>query len=133
MQRRTAGTHLASTAAFSLDASLDTGAITVAEQRALPVRQHASCDPDQRKQLREYLEFSARYYAPTGTSETSVDPGVPRYNFDVVAGADYALDLSRAQAQRVTRLEVRGRPVATTTVSPSRSTTIGRRAAAATP
>jgi 2',3'-cyclic-nucleotide 2'-phosphodiesterase/3'-nucleotidase len=40
-----------------------------------------------------------------------VDPSIPGYNFDIVAGADYTLDLSRPAGQRVTRLDVRGRPV----------------------
>jgi hypothetical protein len=66
------------------------------------------------RQLREYLEFSARYYVTDANGNVSVDPKVPGFNFDVLAGADYVLDLSRPQGQRVTRLEVRGRPVAPT-------------------
>jgi 2',3'-cyclic-nucleotide 2'-phosphodiesterase (5'-nucleotidase family) len=111
-QRRVAGTQLASTAAFSLEASLDTGAITVAElARLYPYDNTLRAVRISGKQLRDYLEFSARYFGTAGTTEPAVDPRVPGYNYDVVAGADYAIDVSRSPGSRVTRLEVDGRPV----------------------
>jgi 2',3'-cyclic-nucleotide 2'-phosphodiesterase (5'-nucleotidase family) len=111
-QRRAAGTQLASTAAFSLEASLDTGAITVAElARLYPYDNTLRAIRISGKQLREYLEFSARYFGTAGTSEPAVDPRMPGYNYDVVAGADYTIDASRPPGSRLTRLEVDGRPV----------------------
>ena len=111
-QRRAAGTQLASTAAFSLEASLDTGAITVAElARLYPYDNTLRAIRITGKQLREYLEFSARYFGTAGTSEPAVDPRMPGYNYDVVAGADYTIDVSRPAGSRITRLEVDGRPV----------------------
>lgn len=111
-QRRAAGTQLASTAAFSLDASLDTGAITVAElARLYPYDNTLRAIRITGKQLREYLEFSARYFGTAGTNEPAVDPTMPGYNYDVVAGADYTIDVSRPVGSRITRLEVDGRPV----------------------
>ena len=111
-QRRTAGTQLASTAAFSLDAALDTGGITVAElARLYPYDNTLRAVRITGKQLRDYLEFSARYFGTAGTSEPAVDPAVPGYNYDIVSGADYTLDLARPAGSRLTRLEVEGRPV----------------------
>ncbi len=111
-QRRAAGTQLASTAAFSLEASLDTGAITVAElARLYPYDNTLRAIRITGKQLREYLEFSARYFGTAGTSEPAVDPRMPGYNYDVVAGADYTIDVSKPAGSRITRLEVDGRPV----------------------
>jgi 2',3'-cyclic-nucleotide 2'-phosphodiesterase (5'-nucleotidase family) len=111
-QRRVAGAQLASTAAFSLDASLDTGAITVAElARLYPYDNTLRAVRITGKQLREYLEFSARYFGTAGTSEAAVDPKVPGYNYDMIAGADYTIDVARPAGSRVTRLEVDGRPV----------------------
>src|SRR5688572_3939314 len=113
--RRTANADLASAAAFSLDASIDSGAITAARMQALyPYENSLRAIRISGRQLREYLEYSARYYRTDASGSISVDPGVPGYNFDMVAGADYVLDLSRPQGQRVTRLEVRGRSVAPT-------------------
>jgi len=115
VQRRTAGADLAAAAAFSLDASIDSGAITAARMQALyPYDNTLRAIRITGRQLREYLEFSARYYATDANGSATVDPNVPGFNFDVVAGADYVLDVSRPQGQRVTRLEVRGRPVAPT-------------------
>ena len=37
---------------------------------------------------------------------------MPGYNFDVVSGVDYALDIARPVGQRVTRLQRNGRDVA---------------------
>jgi 2',3'-cyclic-nucleotide 2'-phosphodiesterase / 3'-nucleotidase / 5'-nucleotidase len=111
-QRRVAGTQLASTAAFSLDASLDTGAITVAElARLYPYDNTLRAVRITGKQLHDYLEFSARYFGTTGTSEPAVDSGVPGYNYDMVAGADYTIDVSKPAGSRITRLDVDGRPV----------------------
>lgn len=118
VQRRAAGTDLASTAAFDIGASLDAGPITVAEvARLYPYDNTLRAVRITGRQLREYLEFSARYFRTAGTAEAArspIDPSVPGYNFDIVAGADYTLDISRPIGSRVTRLEVKGRPVTDT-------------------
>ena len=113
VQRRAANADLAAGAAFSLDASIDSGAITAARMQALyPFDNTLRAIRISGAQLRQYLEFSARYYRTDASGSVSVDPQVPGFNFDIVAGADYVLDLSRPVGQRVTKLEVRGRPVA---------------------
>ena len=114
VMRRASGADLASSAAFSLEASLDSGAITAARLQALyPYDNTLRAIRVTGVQLREYLEQSARYYR-TSESGVTVDPSIPGFNFDIIAGADYTLDVSRRIGQRVTRLEVRGRPVAAT-------------------
>jgi 2',3'-cyclic-nucleotide 2'-phosphodiesterase (5'-nucleotidase family) len=117
-QRRAAGADLASTAAFSLDAALDSGPITIAELAALyPYDNTLRAIRISGRQLRDYLEYSSRYFrtmppgAGPGTA-SPIDPSVPGYNFDIVAGADYVLDLTRPAGARVTRLTVKGRAVA---------------------
>jgi 2',3'-cyclic-nucleotide 2'-phosphodiesterase / 3'-nucleotidase / 5'-nucleotidase len=115
VERRAANADLAAAAAFSLDASIDSGTITAARMQALyPYDNTLRAIRISGRQLREYLEFSARYYVTDANGGVSVDPKVPGFNFDVVAGADYVLDLARPRGQRVTKLEVRGRPVAPT-------------------
>jgi 2',3'-cyclic-nucleotide 2'-phosphodiesterase (5'-nucleotidase family) len=113
VQRRAASADLAAGAAFSLDASIDSGTITAARMQALyPYDNTLRAIRISGAQLREYLEFSARYYRTDASGRVSVDPQVPGYDFDVVSGADYVLDLARPVGQRVTKLEVHGRPVA---------------------
>jgi 2',3'-cyclic-nucleotide 2'-phosphodiesterase (5'-nucleotidase family) len=117
VMQQAAGTDLASTAAFSLDASLDAGPITVADVAQLyPYDNTLRAVRITGRQLRAYLEHSARYYRQFATGSTTaanaLDPQVPGYNFDIVSGADYTLDVSRPLGSRVTRLELKGRPVA---------------------
>ena len=115
VERKATGADLASTAAFSLDASIDSGAITAARMQALyPYDNTLRAIRISGAQLREYLEQSARYYLTSTDGNVRVDPAFPGFNFDIVAGADYTLDVSRPAGQRVTRLEVKGRPVAPT-------------------
>lgn len=116
-QRKAAGADLASTAAFTLDASLDAGPVTVAELAKLyPYDNTLRAVRISGKQLRDYLEFSSRYYtsveqSPAG-SRPVADPAIPGYNFDIIAGADYTVDLTRPVGSRITSLTVKGRPVA---------------------
>lgn len=113
VERRAAHADLASTAAFSLDASLDSGVVTVAElARLYPYENTLQAVRVTGRQLREYLEYSAKYFGTWGTDEPAVDPAVPGYNFDIVAGADYTIDLSKPVGERITRLTVHGRTVA---------------------
>ena len=116
VQRRATGADLASTAAFSLGAALDSGPISIAElARLYPYDNTLRAVRITGRQLREYLEHSARYYrtlTPGDPSASVIDQSVPGYNFDIIAGADYTIDISRPLGSRVTSLTVRGRPVA---------------------
>lgn len=113
-ERKVAGTDLASTAAFSTDVVLNPGPITIAQVAQLyPYDNTLRAVRITGRQLRDYLEYSARYYrtpaSPTAALET--DPQIPGYNFDIVSGVDYAIDVSRPVGSRITRLEFKGRPV----------------------
>ncbi|MGY1828885.1 bifunctional metallophosphatase/5'-nucleotidase [Geodermatophilus sp. SYSU D01180] len=69
-------------------------------------------------QVRAYLEKSAGYFAQVpATGDVDLETltnaeGTPDYNYDVLSGVDYDLDVSRPEGQRVTRLEFDGEPVA---------------------
>ncbi len=119
VERRTAGADLAAGSAFSLDAALDAGPVTVAElARLYPYDNTLRAVRISGRQLRDYLEFSARYYrtfaGDTGRTTPLVNERIPGYNFDIVAGADYVMDVSRPIGSRVTTLSVKGKPVADT-------------------
>ena len=90
-----------------LGARIDSGPITVGEiARLYPYENTLSAVRITGAQLRAYLEYSARYYGTFGTTEPPVHTDVPGYNFDVVAGADYTIDLVvalRAAASRRSR------------------------------
>jgi 2',3'-cyclic-nucleotide 2'-phosphodiesterase (5'-nucleotidase family) len=110
-ERRAAGSDLASTAAFSTDVTMGMGPITIAQVAQLyPYDNTLRAVRITGKQLREYLEFSSRYYKtiPSPTAPFETDPQVPGYNFDIVSGVDYALDVSKPVGFRLTRLDYKG-------------------------
>ena len=63
-------------------------------------------------QLRAYLEQSARYFRTAADGRVDIDPSVPGFNYDIVAGVDYTIDLSKPAGQRIVTLAFGGKPVA---------------------
>jgi len=117
MQRRVTGAELSATAAFSLTSRIPRGPVTVADVAGLYIYDNTLKSVRiTGAQLRAFLEKSAEYYlpCPAGSCARLTNPAVPGYNFDVVSGVDYTLDLTRPVGQRVTRLEREGHPVADT-------------------
>ncbi len=114
VQRRAAGADLSATAAFSLDAHIPRGPVSVADVAGLYVYDNTlKAVRITGAQLRAYLEKSAEYYLPCPAARCArvTNPAVPGYNFDVLSGVDYTLDLTRPLGERVVRLERGGRPV----------------------
>ncbi|HEX2721571.1 MAG TPA: 5'-nucleotidase C-terminal domain-containing protein, partial [Gemmatimonadaceae bacterium] len=112
VERKASGADLASTAAFTLDASIPPGPVTVAQIAQLyPYDNTLRAVRITGKQLREYLEFSSRYYTGVRDGKPVTDAAIAGYNFDIISGADYTLDLGRSVGSRVTSLTVKGKPV----------------------
>lgn len=65
-------------------------------------------------EVRAYLEYSAKYFrtlapgAPVDPEQISDSPAVPDYNYDVISGLDYDIDISKPIGQRITRLVLAG-------------------------
>jgi len=115
VERRVTGAQLASTAVFSTSASLSPGPISVARMAALyPYDNTLRAVKLSGAQLRAYLEQSARYFRTHADGRVDVDPAIPGFNYDVVAGVDYTIDVSKPVGGRITRLDFQGRPVAPT-------------------
>jgi len=116
VERRAAGTDLASTAAFGLNAEFGPGAITMADMAELyPYENNVlRAVRISGKQLRDYLEFSARYFRAGARPDSMIDPSVPGFNFDIVSGVDYVIDVSKPIGARITTLARHGRPVVDT-------------------
>src|SRR6185436_15456825 len=103
-ERKAAGTDLASTAAFSTDVVLNPGPITIAQVAQLyPYDNTLRAVRISGKQLRDYLEFSARYYRTPASAiaPLQADPEIPGYNFDIVSGVDYVIDVSKPIGSRI--------------------------------
>ncbi|GAA1822330.1 5'-nucleotidase C-terminal domain-containing protein [Planosporangium flavigriseum] len=67
-------------------------------------------------EVKTYLEYSAKYFrthapgAPVDPATIS-DPSVPDYNYDVLSGVEYDIDISKPVGSRIVRLERAGAPV----------------------
>ncbi len=115
VERRVFNADLSSTAAFDLGATLGPDQITVAQlARLYPYENTLQLVKISGAALRAYLEQSARYFLVRAGAEPSVstDPDIPGFNFDIVGGAEYVIDLSRPVGDRITGLRVKGRAVA---------------------
>ncbi|MFJ5139347.1 bifunctional metallophosphatase/5'-nucleotidase [Streptomyces sp. NPDC088707] len=68
-------------------------------------------------QLKDYLEFSARYYvqtpagAPVDTAKLTNADSIPDYNYDAVSGLTYDIDIARPTGSRIVNLSFEGRPL----------------------
>ncbi len=111
--RRAAGADLASVAAFNLNARFGPGPITIANMAELyPYENNVlRAIRISGKQLRDYLEFSSRYFRERAAGDSLIDGAVPGFNYDVVAGVNYVLDISRPVGSRITSLTRNGQPV----------------------
>jgi 2',3'-cyclic-nucleotide 2'-phosphodiesterase (5'-nucleotidase family) len=120
VQRRASGAQLSAAAAFSLDAGLDTGVITRAMlSKIYPYENTLRVLRVTGAQLRAFLEHSARYYRSLDANGAVpvgglIDAAIPGFNFDVVAGADYNIDLRQPVGQRIGPIRVSGREVSAT-------------------
>ncbi|MFF8509229.1 bifunctional metallophosphatase/5'-nucleotidase [Streptomyces sp. NPDC015492] len=68
-------------------------------------------------QLKDYLEFSARYYvqtaagAPVDTAKLTNADGIPDYNYDAVSGLTYDIDIAKPAGSRIVNLSFEGGPL----------------------
>ncbi|MGH7572721.1 MAG: 5'-nucleotidase C-terminal domain-containing protein, partial [Gemmatimonadota bacterium] len=114
------GADLSAAAAFVTDASLGPGPITIADAASVYVYDNTlEAIEITGRQLEDYLEYSAKYFHRVGPDgrpvETADDDlavdSVPGYNFDVVAGVEYAIDLTQPVGSRIEDLTYGGQPV----------------------
>lgn len=111
VQRRESGAELASTAIFDPGSSFGPGPITRRDVLGLYIYPNTlKAVRISGEDLREYLERSARYYH-SFPAERLVNDSVPGFNYDMVSGAEYALDLRRPPGERVVLLRREGRAV----------------------
>lgn len=112
VQRESTGAQLSAVSAFNTDIGLTAGQISIAEIAAIyPVENTLVAVEVTGKQLRDFLEYAARYFAPFAVGETIFARDIKGYNFDMVSGVDYEIDLLRPEGSRITRLDFEGSPV----------------------
>ena len=112
VQRRAAGADLSAAAVFDTGAGLPEGEVRLRDVFGIyPFENTLRAVRISGQQLRDYLEQSARYYRTYAPGAPIINDSVPGYNYDVVSGVQYNVDLARPAGQRVRGLSYRGRLV----------------------
>lgn len=65
------------------------------------------------KELKDYMEWSAAYYNTykPGDVTISFNPEIRGYKYDMFAGVDYKIDISKPAGERIVDLKFKGEPV----------------------
>ena len=114
VQRLKTGAQLSSTAAFNARGGIPKGPVTTGDIASIyPYDNTLKAIRISGRALRQYLDYATRFYRGMGANgQPVVNDSIPGYNFDIVSGVDYEIDLSRPMGSRITRLLYDGRPVA---------------------
>jgi len=112
VQRRKAGAQLSATAAFDLQAGFPDGEVHLRDVAGVyPYENTLRAVRISGQHLREFLEQSALYFRTYEPGRRIINDSVPGYDFDVVSGVVYNIDLSRPAGQRIRGLAYEGRLV----------------------
>ncbi|MFF5501672.1 bifunctional metallophosphatase/5'-nucleotidase [Streptomyces roseolus] len=109
---------LSQASCFSRTARIPAGEITIKDAAGLyPFENTLEARLMTGAQLKEYLEYSAKYYvrtpagAPVDTARLTNADGTPDYNYDAVSGLTYDIDIAQPVGQRITGLSFEGKPL----------------------
>jgi 2',3'-cyclic-nucleotide 2'-phosphodiesterase/3'-nucleotidase len=110
---------LSQAACFSRSARIPAGQVTIRDVAGLYVFENTlEARLITGAQMKAYLEFSANYFVQTAP-DAAVDPakltnanGTPDYNYDVVSGLTYEIDIAKPAGSRVTNVRFEGQPLA---------------------
>ncbi|MFI8004338.1 bifunctional metallophosphatase/5'-nucleotidase [Streptomyces sp. NPDC086010] len=109
---------LSQAACFSRTAAIPAGEVTIKDAAGLyPFENTLEARLLTGAQLKDYLEFSAKYYvqtaagAPVDTSKLTNAENIPDYNYDVVSGVSYDIDIAKPAGSRIVGLSFEGAPV----------------------
>ncbi|MDP3909886.1 MAG: 5'-nucleotidase C-terminal domain-containing protein [Gemmatimonadales bacterium] len=112
VQRRQTGAQLSAAAAFDARGGLPAGEVHLRDLAGIyPYENTLRAVRISGLQLRQFLEHSARYFRTYDGRSRIINDSVPGYNFDVVSGVAYNIDLSRPVGQRIRGLAYEGRIV----------------------
>ncbi|MCY0932091.1 5'-nucleotidase C-terminal domain-containing protein [Streptomyces sp. H27-H1] len=109
---------LSQASCFSRTAAIPVGQVTIKDAAGLyPFENTLEARLMTGAQVKDYLEYSARYYVQTAPGE-AVDPAkltnaesIPDYNYDAVYGLTYDIDISAPVGSRITGLSFQGKTV----------------------
>lgn len=109
---------LSQASCFSRTAGIPAGEVTIKDAAGLyPFENTLVARLITGAQLKEYLEFSARYYVQTAAG-APVDPAkltnadkIPDYNYDALYGVTYEIDIAKPAGSRIAKLSFDGKEI----------------------
>ncbi|MFH8486329.1 bifunctional metallophosphatase/5'-nucleotidase [Streptomyces longisporoflavus] len=109
---------LSQASCFSRTAAIPAGEVTIKDAAGLyPFENTLEARLVTGAQLKEYLEFSARYYVRTAAG-APVDPAkltnadnIPDYNYDALYGVTYEIDIAKPAGSRIAKLSFDGKDI----------------------
>jgi 2',3'-cyclic-nucleotide 2'-phosphodiesterase (5'-nucleotidase family) len=111
-QIQATGAQLSAASAFTTSLTFGPGEVTLGHLTQLyPYENTLYMIEITGAQLRDYLEFTSQYYARS-PERLEVNRSWPGFNYDMIHGVDYMLDVRRPVGERLTRLDFEGLPVA---------------------
>ncbi|MEV0096100.1 5'-nucleotidase C-terminal domain-containing protein [Streptomyces sp. NPDC050738] len=109
---------LSQASCFSRTAQIPSGNVTIKDAAGLyPFENTLEARLLTGAQLKDYLEFSARYYVQTpaggvvDTSKLTNADNTPDYNYDAVSGLTYEIDIAKAAGARIVGLSFGGKAI----------------------
>ncbi|MFE3828544.1 bifunctional metallophosphatase/5'-nucleotidase [Streptomyces sp. NPDC059092] len=109
---------LSQASCFSRTAGIPAGEVTIKDAAGLyPFENTLEARLMTGAQLLAYLEYSAKYYVRTAagaavdTSKLTNADGTPDYNYDVVSGLTYEIDIAKPAGSRIVDARFEGKPV----------------------
>lgn len=109
---------LSQASCFSRTAAIPAGQVTIRDAAGLYVFENTlEARLLTGAQIKDYLEFSARYYvrtpagAPVDTAKLTNADGTPDYNYDAVYGVTYEIDIAKPAGSRIVNLSFGGAPI----------------------
>ncbi|MFJ1645154.1 bifunctional metallophosphatase/5'-nucleotidase [Streptomyces sp. NPDC088258] len=107
---------LSQASCFSRTAGIPAGDVTIKDAAGLyPFENTLEARLVTGAQIKEYLEYSAKYYVQTAaggavdTAKLTNADGTPDYNYDVVSGLTYEIDIAKAVGSRIVDLRFEGK------------------------
>jgi 2',3'-cyclic-nucleotide 2'-phosphodiesterase (5'-nucleotidase family) len=115
VQRYYGEAMLSTAAVFNLKAVINTGAIRLQDIYSLYIYENFMYTIKiTAAQLKQYLEHSAKYYKQFMPGDSSIginNNGIRDYNYDMVQGIDYVIDITKPEGQRIKNLVYNGQSV----------------------
>jgi 2',3'-cyclic-nucleotide 2'-phosphodiesterase/3'-nucleotidase len=112
IQRRESGADLSATPVFDLGAGFGPSALTIRDVAGVyPHENTLKAVMIDGETLRQYLEQSAEYFLQYTPGGPIINDSIPGYDFDIVSGVEYTIDLTRPAGSRIRQITRNGQLV----------------------